>query len=370
MLFVILFLALIHTTSSLVNTGFKDGKNVTLSNIKLPNDLDGNKMLTGELSVMAWNGSYYFYTNVWGDCPGINCCESEKGCASCCFDDLPPNQTGCSPYLDGHYIQAYKTDDFVNWENLGQALPLAARQPGVEFRPCVIYNKKNNNFVMWYEDRNSGGNGYSVATSPTPQGPFTTIANNVGLPGHGRTADYNIFIDQDDSAYHVRTGFDIVRLDDSYTGPDVHIASFTTPKPAEGPTMFKRNSWYYITAGTGCCACIGGSNIFVFASQNVSGPYVYYGDVGSVPGHVFDAHSPDNYVTKAQGSAVITVGPEYEKLYIGNQWNSGLSETPVGNRSHDLLYFAVFEFDDEHSNSSYPPVIKQLEYQEQTTILV
>merc|ERR1712228_1119201 len=39
------------------------------------------------------------------------------------------------------------------------------------------------------------------------------------------------------------------------------MSSFRTPKGSEGPVMFKRNNTYYILTGTGCCACIGGSDM-------------------------------------------------------------------------------------------------------------
>ena len=35
-------------------------------------------------------------------------------------------------------------------------------------------------------------------------------------------------------AYHVRTGFDIVRLNENYTAPANHVAAFQTPKSSEG----------------------------------------------------------------------------------------------------------------------------------------
>jgi hypothetical protein len=38
------------------------------------------------------------------------------------------------------------------------------------------------------------------------------------MPGKGRIGDFNIFVDDNGSAYHVRTGFDIVKLDADYTG--------------------------------------------------------------------------------------------------------------------------------------------------------
>ena len=67
---------------------------------------------------------------------------------------------------------------------------------------------------------------------------------NVTMLGRGRTGDFDIFVDDDGSAYHVRTGFDVVKLNDDYTGPATHMSSFTTPKPSEGPVMFKRGGKY------------------------------------------------------------------------------------------------------------------------------
>jgi hypothetical protein len=116
-------------------------------------------------------------------------------------------------------------------------------------------------------------------------------------------------------------------------------------------------------------------------ADSMRGPWKYAGDVGSKPGHTFDPHSPDNYVTKAQASAVVEIAaPGGEVQYIwwvllqnvlhsvdvtltnrldvdanllselwivgcrmGNQWNSGLSETPPGGRMHDLLYWTVLK---------------------------
>lgn len=49
------------------------------------------------------------------------------------------------------------------------------------------------------------------------------------------------FVDDDGAAYHVRTGFDIVLLNENYTGPTGTYASFSTPESSEGPVMFKRD---------------------------------------------------------------------------------------------------------------------------------
>lgn len=333
-----------------VATAAVAGNTATLSNVALPLDQYGQQLITGEASAMAHNGSYYFYFNNWGSCPGVDCCADKAGCATCCFNNFPNYTKGCAsptngsdPYGDWHTVQGYKTTDFKTWTNMGVALPLASRNPGTEFRPCVVYNAMTKLFVMWYEDRGPNETGYAVATSPTAEGPFTPSKVNIVMPGRGRTGDYNIFVDDDGTGYHVRTGFDVVKLNDAFDGPAGHISSFTTPKASEGPTMFKRDGTYYITAGTGCCACIGGASIYVMASQSLAGPWTFLGDVGSVPGHVFDPHSPDNFVTKAQGSAVVIVGDQI--IYLGNQWNSGLKLSPPGPRNHDLLYWGIFDFE-------------------------
>jgi hypothetical protein len=44
----------------------------------------------------------------------------------------------------------------------------------------------------------------------------------------------------------------------------------------------------------------------------------------------------------------------------GNQWNSGLSETPPGPRMHDLLYWTVLQFEEDGK-------IKQVAYQDEIT---
>ena len=142
------------------------------------------------------------------------------------------------------------------------------------------------------------------------------------------------------------------------------MSTFQTPKGSEGPVVFHRGGKYYVLAGTGCCACIGGSTIYVMMADTMKGPWTYAGDVGSKPGHTFDAHSPDNYVTKAQASAVLeiaTPGGEMQYLWMGNQWNSGLSETPPGPRMHDLLYWTVLKFDNATGK------VLQVPYEEEIT---
>lgn len=202
-------------------------------------------------------------------------------------------------------------------------------------------------YVMWYENRGEGLSGYQVATSPTPQGPFRTVNASVNMPGSGRIGDFNIFVDDDGRAFHVRTGFDIVELNEHFTGPSSLLTSLDGHADEEGPTMFKRDGVYFLTTGSDCCACVGGSSVVVWSAPAPSGPWHRQGDVGSNSGHNHtNAHDPHKYVTKSQGSAVFRVGRSDQFVYVGNQWNSGLNESPPGPRHHDLLYFGLFEFND------------------------
>ena len=124
--------------------------------------------------------------------------------------------------------------------------------------------------------------------------------------------------------------------------------------------MFKRGTWYYVVVGNDCCYCVGGSNAMVMMAKTLAGPWTYAGDVGSVPGHKFDIHSPHNFVTNAQAQKVFAVppkaasfqsevlpvsSPENSFVWLGMQWNSGLHETPPGPRHHDLWYLSVLEFE-------------------------
>lgn len=73
----------------------------TLSNIALPRDQSGQQIITGEASAMAHDGAYYFYFNNWGECPGVNCCASPAGCATCCFTNFPNYTKGCASPTNG-----------------------------------------------------------------------------------------------------------------------------------------------------------------------------------------------------------------------------------------------------------------------------
>ena len=111
-----------------------ENKVVTLSNTQLPVDDNGDLLLTGEMSVLSDNLGWVIYTNNWGGCPGVDCCNAVgwSGCSTCCFTK-PPLSDPCV-YTDNHTVVAYRTNDWATFAPLGAVLPPSARHPGVEFR--------------------------------------------------------------------------------------------------------------------------------------------------------------------------------------------------------------------------------------------
>ena len=71
---------------------------------------------------------------------------------------------------------------------------------------------------------------------------------------------------------------------------------------------------------------------------------IYIGDVGKNTSQpYFDIHSPFNYVTSAQASAVFEVVDPLSKqvqfVWLGNQWTSSTA------RNTDLLYWSILEWE-------------------------
>ena len=126
----------------------------------------GQKLITGEADVMRdpRSGRLFFYFNDWGGCAGVpvisvivviviflrfmsgvDCCDTPSGCASCCFaGSMDP-----CVYTNNHSVVVYSTIDLMSWKYEGIALQFGTYVSGIEFRPHVVYNRKNNQYVMW-----------------------------------------------------------------------------------------------------------------------------------------------------------------------------------------------------------------------------
>jgi len=302
-------------------------KTVTISNIKPLVDTNGQLLLTGELSILFYESYYYLYMNNWGNCTDDNC---QEDCV----------------YGLNHVINLYATKDFEVWENKGTVLSLNNRQNGTVFRPQVVYNEQTKLFLMWYENRypctSRSCTHYAIATSTKPEGPFNTTIESANFScTHG--GDFSLFVDTDKKAYMILTAsnnFCIEQLDNTYTQGTNLTRSITPPSSAEGPNLFKRGETYYALYGKDCCACTGGSNVWVSHSTSALGSYTLQGDIGTA--------SNGSYVTRAQQSAILSVldsNNTLQYVWMGNQWGTA----PDHVYNHDLIYWYPLQFNADNT---------------------
>jgi hypothetical protein len=198
------------------------------------NDTDGVKVNAHGAGIMFYNEKYYLYG------------ESKTGTTSGGF--IPTTGVNC-----------YSSFDLVNWTNEGKVLAPNTTVPTSDIhtskvieRPKVIYNKKNNNFVMIMHIDTSD---YSyakigIATCNTPNGIFTYLGSS--QPNFASTCrDLTVFKDDDEKAYVIvsrdsNASIYIHLLNDDYTGFTNTYANIIPNAYREAPTMFKYNNNYYL----------------------------------------------------------------------------------------------------------------------------
>ena len=163
--------------------------------------------------------------------------------------------------------------------------------------------------------------------------------------------DAKLFTDDDGTGYliytSIATGHKIVveQLTDDYlysTGKKSEVFQ-QSGNDLETPTMFKHaeNGKYYATASVTCCYCTGGSNVMVFTSDNVLGPYeqqklngAYINGKGAKNGLIVQAQQTNIFM-------VNTVSPrKYQYVWLGNRWNS----SPDGTMGHGFTIWIPLEF--------------------------
>lgn len=187
-----------------------------------------------------------------------------------------------------NYYSVYSSKDLKTWNPEGRLLP---NQPtGVYYRPHVIYNKKNDNYVLWYNWYPKLWDGqFGVAVSDSPTGPFKIINDNVTMVNSDiGLGDFGLFVDDDLQAYiSYNTIKDhqvsIEKLNDDYTA-STFINGGVIAKHMEAGSQFKRNGKYYLLTDYTCCFCNEGSGARVYISDNPLSGYTFTGNINRYPG--------------------------------------------------------------------------------------
>lgn len=264
------------------------------------------------LNVRLADGSFALVGMLYGDCPFAACANESMG--ACGFG---PGS-----------IRAWTSPDLsqASWTPVpGEILPAAQRPVGIYFRPHVIFNAATGRFVLWVRWLNVTGASlaadnttYLTATAPALGGPYTVAQEAVPM-FWANSADDNLFVDDDGSAYIAHTcrscGTQIVveRLSADYTyslgaSDPAQRSDPVGPGHTEAPTLFKAGGRYFLTMAPLCCYCTAGSPTLVYTAAAPLGPYTYAGTLGNAPA------AQQNFVF---------VHPDVEApLWAGNRWGS------------------------------------------------
>lgn len=219
-------------------------------------------------------------------------------------------------------------------------------------RPKMLYNEKNDNYVIWFHadgrtptnDADYGKAKAGVAVSDSPTGPFKLLGtyklqhagDNYGYDGwenRGSVRDMNLFKDDDGTAYVIYSSegnetMYIAKLNEDYTylsaSPEeaVEGVDFTrnfAKWSREAPAMFQYKDKYYIIT-SGCTGWSPNQAKYAVADHPM-GPWTEIGDPCT------DWGWETTYDT--QSTCVFPVDAENGKfIYMGDRWNAGdLSES-------------------------------------------
>lgn len=253
---------------------------VTISNVVPRRDNFGAILDAHDSKLNLFEGVYYWHAASYGNCT------EPKGSSGC---GVPIG--GCGFQTD-HNVTLYTTTDLVTWKNEGVAFGAQGNLPpdSVLFAPKTVFNPTTKTWVMYFNYITGGfGNSYyGIATSPTPQGPFSVVNPNIQLV-HTDNGDENLFVDDDGTGYIIYTSLSvghsisIERLTPDYLNSTLVTSGVFGDSFVEAPAMFKRGNVYYATFGSCCCYCQSGSPVSVYTATSPLGPYTKRNVLGSSP---------------------------------------------------------------------------------------
>lgn len=211
-----------------------------MKNGQIWKDINGNDIQAHGGCIIKHRDTYYWY--------GEN-----KGADNC------PGTTR----VDVIGVSCYSSKNLADWKYEGLALSAVTDDENsplhptkVAERPKVIYNEKNDNFVMWLhlDDKSYTFAGVGIAISNSPTGPFRLIAAK--QPNRQDSRDMTIFKDIDGTAYLVHSKdwnktLNIARLNDDYTDLDGMYVSVMQDQEREAPALCYHNGMYYMVT-SGC----------------------------------------------------------------------------------------------------------------------
>ncbi|KAF4572546.1 hypothetical protein EYR40_004380 [Pleurotus pulmonarius] len=215
-------------------------------------------------------------------------------------------------------VSCYTSNDLVNWSRQNDALtPISGTMistSNIVERPKVIFNQKNNEYVMWFhsDSSNYGAAQVGVATAKSPCGPFTFRSSFKPLGAESR--DMGLFQDGARTAYLLyasdnNQNFKISRLDADY----YNIAAQVNTIPGstlEAPGIIKRNGVYYLFASH-TSGWDPNPNKF-FTANSLSGTWSSQADIGPQAVRTYFSQNTFDLPLGQNG------------IYMGDRWRPSL----------------------------------------------
>ena len=269
-------------------------------------------------------------------------------------------------------VHCYSSDNLIDWKDEGIVLRVSSAPESpitkgcIIERPKVVYNEKNNQFIMWFHHELKGTRYSSaltgLAVSQNITGPYEyihSIRPNSGqwpinvlpihqqpvpettdsvygggpgsLPAHPDTInilgrdfekgqmsrDMNVFVDDDGIAYHIHSSEEnstmhISKLTDDYRSfSDEYVRVFAN-RYMEAPALFKHKGKYYLIA-SGCTGWSPNAARLAVA-DHIFGPWKELGNpcIGQGKETTFDSQS--TYILPVQGK-------NDAFIFMADRWN-------------------------------------------------
>lgn len=197
------------------------------------------------------------------------------------------------------------------------------------FRPHVIFNVANNNYVLWFNQASGAttpsADSYFVFVCATPTGGCIQQADPVGL-SHTAGGDFSLFVDTTGIGYIAYTStvtrhIYVERLNASYT--DSTGTFVDTGATGEGVMMFARSGTYYVGFGALCSYCSSTDTSYVSASA----PLGTYGSSTTL----------NSSSCGGQSRSVDLIAGTY--VYSSDLWNRGWANEALADIYYQPLTF-------------------------------
>jgi hypothetical protein len=220
-------------------------------------DTNGNAIDAHEGGIELFDGTYYLYGE-YHDCAVMWGIAGTPWCG----------------------VRIYSSNDLVGWVDRGLAFdPTGSDGIGTRtwqddcegdnaegsygcYRPHVAYNASTGKYVMWINGHGQNFYSYWILTSNSPAGPFTLVSATPQLNKTGHfLGDHDLFVDTNGTGYLAYTDWTlnaqvVEKLNASFTS-GTGIASdtvvLTSQQNSEAPSLFKRDSLYYMVLSDPNC---------------------------------------------------------------------------------------------------------------------